>query len=88
MKRIKRLILGIPVVLVATGFSFADALRGTLVHEETLRVAPSVDAAKLSQVQRGHELIIIETSRDWIHVQAILFEPRRSRDEEDEDVGE
>jgi len=84
MKRIKRLILGIPVVLVATGFSFADALRGTLVHEETLRVAPSVDAAKLSQVQRGHELIIIETSREWTHVQAIMMEPPRERDNDEE----
>ena len=86
MKRIKRLILGIPVVLVATGFSFADALRGTLVHEETLRVAPSVDAAKLSQVQRGHELIIIETSREWTHVQAIMMEPPRERDNDEENA--
>src|SRR5438445_12454951 len=86
MKRIKRLILGIPVVLVATGFSFADALRGTLVHEETLRVAPNVDAAKLSQVQRGHELIIIETSREWTHVQAIMMEPPRERDNDEENA--
>ena len=62
----------------------ADALRGTLVHEETLHVAPSADAAKLSQVDRGHELIIIETSRDWAHVQAIMMEPRRERDEDEE----
>src|ERR1700752_4128633 len=47
-----------------TTFARADAFRGTLVHEETLHVAPSTDAARLSQVDRGHELIIIETSRD------------------------
>jgi outer membrane protein assembly factor BamD (BamD/ComL family) len=59
--------------------AFADALRGALVHEETIRVAPSADAAKLVEVGRGHELIIIETSRDWVHVQAIL---RQARNEE------
>src|SRR5438105_509417 len=68
-----------------TSFAAADALRGTLVHEETLHVAPSPDSAKLSQVDRGHELIIIETSRDWSHVQAIMMEPRRERDQDEED---
>jgi hypothetical protein len=80
----KRLILLITVVLAAAGFSFADALRGTLVHETTLRVAPNVDAAKLTQVDRGHELIIIETSREWTHVQAILMQPPRERDNDEE----
>jgi hypothetical protein len=60
-------------------FAFADAQRGTLVHEETIRVAPSADAAKLGQAARGHELIILDTSRDWVHVQAIL---RQARNEE------
>jgi outer membrane protein assembly factor BamD (BamD/ComL family) len=55
--------------------AWADALRGTLVHEETLRVAPSADAAKLVEVGRGRELVIIDTSRDWVHVEAILRQP-------------
>ena len=54
----------------------ADALRGTLVHEETIRVAPSADAARLGEAGRGHELVILETSRDWVHVEAILRAPR------------
>ncbi len=80
----KRLILLITMVLAATGFSSADAVRGTLVHEATLRVAPNSDAAKLTQVDRGHELIIIETSREWTHVQAILMQPPRERDNDEE----
>jgi hypothetical protein len=71
-------------IAILAPFAKADALRGTLVHEETLHVAPSADSAKLSQVDRGHELIIIETSRDWTHVQAIMMEPRRERDEDEE----
>jgi outer membrane protein assembly factor BamD (BamD/ComL family) len=53
----------------------AVALRGTLVHEETLRVAPSADAARVGEAERGHELIILQTSRDWTQAEAILRAP-------------
>jgi hypothetical protein len=53
----------------------ADAIRGTIVHEETIRVAPSGDAARVGDVKRGNELIIIATSRDWVQVEAILRAP-------------
>jgi hypothetical protein len=72
----------VSTVVLAVGFFlsvsnlFADALRGTLVHEETIRVSPSADAAKLVEVGRGRELIIVESSREWVHVQAILREAR------------
>jgi outer membrane protein assembly factor BamD (BamD/ComL family) len=56
-------------------FVYADAKRGTLVHEETIRVAPSADAARVGDAGRGHELIIIDTSREWVHVEAILRQP-------------
>jgi outer membrane protein assembly factor BamD (BamD/ComL family) len=55
--------------------AFADALRGTLVHEETMRVAPSADSARVGDAARGNELIVIETSRDWVKVEAILRKP-------------
>jgi outer membrane protein assembly factor BamD (BamD/ComL family) len=61
----------------------AQAQRGTLVHEESIRVSPSADAAKLGEVGRGHELVIIDSSRDWTHVEAILREPRKDADEDD-----
>jgi hypothetical protein len=66
-----------------TGFASAQAQRGTLVHEETIRVAPSADASKLGEAGRGHELVIIDTSRDWTHVEAILREPKKDADEDD-----
>jgi outer membrane protein assembly factor BamD (BamD/ComL family) len=59
-----------------TSFAHADAFRGTLVHEEAIHVSPGTDSAKLAEVGRGRELIIIETSRDWVHVQAIVAAPR------------
>jgi hypothetical protein len=63
-------------VLVLAPLASADALRGTLVHEETIRVAPSADAARVGDAGRGHEMIILDASRDWVHVEAILRAPR------------
>jgi len=77
----------IAILALATMFStasaFAQAQRGTLVHEETIRVSPSSDTAKLGTANRGHELIIIDSSRDWTHVEAILREPSKDADEDD-----
>jgi hypothetical protein len=61
--------------LVIAQSAFADALRGTLVSEETIRVAPSADAARAGDANRGNELIILTTSRDWVNVEAILRVP-------------
>jgi outer membrane protein assembly factor BamD (BamD/ComL family) len=71
------------IIVALASFTFAQAQRGTLVHEETIRVAPSTDSAKLGEAGRGHELVIIETSRDWTHVEAILREPKKDADEDD-----
>src|SRR6202142_4451252 len=70
-------------LIFSTGLASAQAQRGTLVHEETIRVSPASDAAKLGEAGRGHELVIIETSRDWTHVEAILREPKKDADEDD-----
>jgi Bacterial SH3 domain len=79
--------LATAVILLPTPtFVFAQAQRGTLVHEESLRVSPSGDAAKLGQAGRGHELIILDTSRDWVHVQAILREARNEEGLSDEEA--
>ena len=72
--------------LGATRFAFADAQRGTLVHEETIRISPSADAARLGEAQRGHELIILDTTRDWVHVEAILMAPSREEGATDEEA--
>ena len=76
----------IALLFALTGFSSAQALRGTLVHEASVRVSPSADSAKLATAQRGHELVVIESSRDWTHVQAILREPSQDEDADDEEA--
>lgn len=76
--RVSSFFFFVSILLLSTftiPFATANALRGTLVHEETIRVAPSTDAARVGEASRGNELIVIDTSRDWIHVEAILREP-------------
>lgn len=53
------------------------------MHEETIRVSPSVDTAKLGEVLRGHELIILGASSGWTQVEAILREPKKDADDYD-----
>ena len=65
-------ILPLLAMLFCWSFAFADALRGTLVNEETIRISPSVDSAKLMDIGRGRELVIIESTPGWTHVQVIL----------------
>jgi SH3 domain-containing protein len=78
-----RFISAIAAIVVVTALAAAQAPRGTLVHEETIRVSPSTDAAKLGEAERGHELVILDNSRDWVHVEAILREPKKDADEDD-----
>jgi hypothetical protein len=73
------------VAIFSTANAFSQALRGTVVHEESIRVSPSADTAKLGTAGRGHELVILDSSRDWTHVEAILTDPRREADQDDED---
>jgi hypothetical protein len=72
-------------LLTLTSLCLAQAQRGTLVHEESIRVSPSTDTAKLGTVERGYELVIFDNSRDWAHVQAILRDPSKNPDDEDDE---
>ena len=73
----------VATLVFSTALAAAQAPRGTLVHEESIRVAPASDAAKLGEAGRGHELVILDTSRDWAHVEAIIREPKKNADEDD-----
>ncbi|MGA8274245.1 MAG: SH3 domain-containing protein [Candidatus Sulfotelmatobacter sp.] len=72
--------------IALTQLAFADALRGTLVSEETIRIAPSADAARVGDANRGNELIILSTSGNWVNVQAILRVPSNDEDATEEEA--
>jgi len=75
------IVLGNPLLLAAD--------RGTLVREAVIYISPDASSNKLGQVERGRELILLDKSRNWLHVEALLG--GRSPDPafvlEDEDEG-
>ena len=85
--KLRLALLAAAMVLCAAPAVFADAQRATLVRGETIHVAPAEDAAKLGQAERGHELVVLDVSRDWTHVEAILVEPKKDADTEEEAEG-
>jgi outer membrane protein assembly factor BamD (BamD/ComL family) len=72
-----RFAAGLIAFLLSTVFAaFGLGERGTLVRVANMYVSPDAKSAKLAEIERGYELVIIETSRDWVHVQAILTEEK------------
>jgi hypothetical protein len=76
VKRISKLsflIVLYSVVVTVLGNSLARAAeRGTLVREAILYLSPDTTSNKLSQVERGRELVLLDKSRGWLHVEAML----------------
>jgi hypothetical protein len=64
-------------IMALTGLAAAaDYQRGAMVRVGTLYLSPDPNSAKLGDVERGREIIVLETTRDWVHVEANLSEER------------
>ena len=66
------------------------AERGTLVREAIIYLSPDTNSNKLGEVERGRELILLEKSRNWLHVEAMMglaHSPDPAVVLEDEDEG-
>ncbi|HZQ18475.1 MAG TPA: hypothetical protein VFA90_07115 [Terriglobales bacterium] len=57
-------------------FLSADPIRAAAIHVAGIYVAPDINSAKLADVDRGRELVFLETSGDWVKVEAALTEER------------
>jgi len=80
--------LSLTILLVLGNSLLLAADRGTLVREAILYLSPDPTSSKLAQVERGRELILLDKSHDWLHVEALLGSPNRDpafiTEEEDE----
>ena len=70
-----RLIVVAAIVLSATA-ACADALRGTPIRGGSIYLSPDSSSTKLAEIDRGREVVVLETSRDWLHVEAALTEEK------------
>ncbi|HZR55571.1 MAG TPA: hypothetical protein VFA74_01760 [Terriglobales bacterium] len=66
----------IVLVLLFSSMGFAEVLRAAPIQEAAIHVSPDNNSAKLADVARGRELVILETSGNWINVEATLTEEK------------
>lgn len=64
------------IVLLLTATASADAVRGTSIRIASIYLSPDSSSTKLAEIDRGREVVVLETSRDWIHVEAALTEEK------------
>jgi hypothetical protein len=70
--------LALPALLIAAATaafpqkSGKPVERGVMVRVAQLYIAPDSSSAKLAQVDRGREVVVLERSREWINVLAAL----------------
>ncbi len=66
--------------LLALSFTLPAAAanfeRGAVVRVAQIYLSPDTSSAKLAEMDRGREIIVLETSREWVHVEANLTEER------------
>jgi len=59
--------------LLLVGSSLLHAAEsGTLIREAIIYLSPDTASNKLGQVERGRELILLDRSPKWLHVEALL----------------
>lgn len=54
----------------------ADVVRAATIRVAPIYLSPDASSAKLADVDRGRELVFLETSGDWVKVEAALTEER------------
>jgi len=60
------------VLFTAAVPALRAAERGVLVREAVIYLSPDATSNKLGEAGRGREMILLERSRNWLHVEALL----------------
>ncbi|HXZ39239.1 MAG TPA: SH3 domain-containing protein [Terriglobales bacterium] len=63
-------------VLLLSLLCLAEVRRGATMRVAGIYIAPDSTSAKLGDIERGREVIVLETSRDWLKVEANVTEER------------
>ena len=64
------LVAGLLLCFTAT----AETVRGTPIQVASIYLSPDSSSNKLADIDRGREVVILETSGDWLHVEAVITE--------------
>jgi len=66
----------IVAALLLCSTASADTLRGTPIRVASIYLSPDASSNKLAEIERGREVVIMESSGDWLHVEAVLTEEK------------
>jgi hypothetical protein len=64
------------LVLLCPALLSAEVVRATTMRLATLYLSPDTSSSKLGEVDRGREVIYLETTGEWVHVEANLTEEK------------
>jgi outer membrane protein assembly factor BamD (BamD/ComL family) len=56
--------------------ALAGGVHGSLVRVANIYLSPDPNSSKLAEIERGRDLVVLENSRDWVHVEALLNEEK------------
>jgi len=70
-----KLRLAVALFMMST-FASAEVVRATTIRVSALYLSPDTSSTKLADIDRGREVIYLETSNSWVHVEANLTEER------------
>lgn len=65
-------LVSIPFLFILSYAAVAQAPHATVVRTATLYVSPDTTSAKMAQVGLGRNLVLLETTPGWAHVEAVL----------------
>jgi hypothetical protein len=65
----------VAAILLCTS-AWAETVRGTPIRVASIYLSPDTSSNKLAEIERGREVVILETSGGWLHVEAALTEEK------------
>src|SRR5271163_4969629 len=71
--RLRLMVVAVTLLSVAAS---AETVRGTPIRVGSIYLSPDSSSNKLADIDRGREVVILETSGDWLHVEAVLTEEK------------
>src|SRR5947199_2337881 len=75
-QRMTRTFAALVLALLFPASLSADVVRAATIRVAPLYLSPDTSSTKLADIDPGREVIYLETSGDWIHVEANLTEER------------
>ena len=71
--RLRLMVVAVTLLSVAAS---AETVRGTPIQVGSIYLSPDSSSNKLADIDRGREVVILETSGDWLHVEAVVTEEK------------